>query len=70
VLRSNEGVGKGRFFYALKKVMGRHLVTETNNPQEDVFGKNAEAYSQTKLVIMNESNATTNFKNGDRLSPS
>ena len=67
VLRSNEGVGKGRFFYALKKVMGRHLVTETNNPQEDVFGKNAEAYSQTKLVIMNESNATTNFKNGDRL---
>ena len=67
VLRSNEGVGKGRFFYALKKVMGRHLVTETNNPQEDVFGTNADAFNQTKLVIMNESNATTNFKNGDRL---
>ena len=67
VLRSNEGVGKGRCFYALKKVMGRHLVTETNNPEMDVFGTNADAYNQTKLVIMNESNATTNFKNGDRL---
>ena len=67
VLRSNEGVGKGRFFYALKKVFGRWLVTETNNPQEDVFGTNADAFNQTKLVIMNESNATTNFKNGDRL---
>ena len=67
VLRSLEGVGKGRFFYALKQVMGRHLVYETNDPQEHVFGKNAEAFNQTKLVIMNESNATTNFKNGDRL---
>ena len=67
VLRSNEGFGKGRLFYALKKVFGRHLVTETNNPQEDVFGTNAEAYSQTKLVLMNESSATINFKNGDRL---
>jgi hypothetical protein len=67
VFRGNEGTGKGRIFYALKKVMGRHLVTETNNPQEDVFGTNADAFNQTKLVIMNESNATTNFKNGDRL---
>ncbi len=67
VFTGAEGTGKGRMFYAVKKVFGRHLVTETSNPVQDVFGPNAEAYSQTKLVIMNESNATMNFGNGDRL---
>ncbi len=67
VFSSEEGVGKGRMFYAIKKVFGRHLVTETNNPQEDIFGQYANAYDQVKLVIANESNATTNFKNSDRL---
>ena len=67
VFRGSQGTGKGRIFYSLKKVFGRHLVCETSNPQQDVFGTNAEAYSQTKLVIMNESNATLNFTNGDRL---
>ena len=67
VFRGIEGTGKGRLFYALTKVFGRHLVSETSNPQQDVFGTNADAYNQTKLVIMNESNATLNFANGDRL---
>lgn len=67
VFRGIPGTGKGRIFYALKKVLGRHLVSETSNPQQDVFGTNAGAYNQTKLVIMNESNATLNFTNGDRL---
>jgi hypothetical protein len=67
VYTGSEGTGKGRLFYAVKKVLGRHLVSETSNPMQDVFGANAEAYSQTKLVIMNESNATMNFGNGDRL---
>jgi hypothetical protein len=67
VFRGVEGTGKGRMFYSLKKVLGKHLVCETSNPAQDVFGTNADAYNQTKLVIMNESNATLNFKNSDRL---
>jgi len=67
VFRGSEGTGKGRLFYGIQKVLGKHLVYETSNPQQDVFGTNADAFNQTKLVIMNESNATMNFTNGDRL---
>ena len=67
VFRGIPGTGKGRLFYSLKKMLGKHLVCETSNPAQDVFGTNADAYNQTKLVIMNESNATLNFSNSDRL---
>jgi hypothetical protein len=67
VFKGLMGDGKGRLMYALSLLMGKELYFETSNADQDVFGQYARAYNRTKLVVLNESDAKTNFKHADRL---
>ena len=67
IFKGGMGDGKGRLLYAICQLMGVELYFETSNAEQDVFGQYARAYNRTKLVVLNESDAKTNFKHADRL---
>jgi len=67
VFKGGSGDGKGRMMQVFHTLMGKHLCYETNNSEQDVFGQYADAFDRTKLVIMNESNASANHKNEAKL---
>ena len=66
IFYGSEGTGKGRFTETLRVLMGNTVFFETNNAAEDIFGQFASAYDRTKLVVSNESESKTNFKNLSR----
>ena len=67
VFYGSEGTGKGRFTETLRVLMGDTVFFETNNAESDIFGQFASAFDRTKLVVSNESESKTNFKNLSRL---
>ena len=67
VLKGLQGTGKTTYLDVIRHMMGEDLCYDTADAASTVFGAFADAYDRKKLVIMNESQSTVNFKNQNKL---
>jgi hypothetical protein len=67
VFIGDEGTGKGTFVKFLTTMMGgSHRCFNTEDPQEDIFGKFNDSMKKAFLVVMNEADKSNTYNNNNK----
>jgi len=67
VFIGEEGTGKGTFVKFLTTIMGgSHRCFNTEDPQEDIFGKFNDSMKKAFLVVMNEADKSNTYNNNNK----